>query len=787
MAGYIVKITIEDTHPPVWRRVLLPEKITFADLNEIIQILFGWDGEYQHEFTIPSEHIKITGKKSLWYGRQYLESETLIEELLFENKWIRYTYDFGNDWRHKIVYEKSDEAYEERYARLLKYRGDNFEEDSVRVWASEEGDVKIFDDVSVRESLSKLEFPVREGLSAGEDSSEDNFFSLLDGKGVSEEFIENLLRGFTNLLAHSMKRRARGGTGAGKHSAMVEKGEKWNKFIEKWNASPEESNVCEKEPEYVQMTLPIAVDAGTVRGGYTFRMEIGEKTQRELLCDLSMKETEDYCRYLRVAPEDWVPKNQLTNLLADTFRTHPEYFLYVINREEYQELLEWLKEPDRIIKEPIGDSQCIWKMIEMGLADFSVRRKKGCSNALLSFAADIQELLSPLTPKLCKEVYREINDFSEKFRKILVAYGMMDTAKLYEIYQKIYHRHIEEERFLRFMYWHESYLGRIRTFSTMDGKKYAALSDVEVEKVYNKMLKYAGDMEYAAYSARDIEKYAEDAGAGTIWSLSLHDYLVYYLGFSAEKTKKVFIDIMDGITNGDTLPEAMEKVVEYIIADEMQLVRLGDFWEVMAGLMLEQRLIILKGWNRFGFADEAKISPWQIGMIEKEQMQTDSKECHMYCFPAEIQELMYEAIGFASQDALEELWAYRGQNKIQSEEFLYLLAMAYVRGCNDEKAEILFRKLEKSSDRGRYAAEELRAMLKLENGLDVFGDYDDEDFEGDYEEALVWNTGTYNNYGYFGDVEPQRPYVREMPKIGRNDPCPCGSGKKYKKCCGKNN
>lgn len=26
--------------------------------------------------------------------------------------------------------------------------------------------------------------------------------------------------------------------------------------------------------------------------------------------------------------------------------------------------------------------------------------------------------------------------------------------------------------------------------------------------------------------------------------------------------------------------------------------------------------------------------------------------------------------------------------------------------------------------------------------------------------------------------------VREEPKIGRNEPCPCGSGKKYKKCCG---
>ncbi len=28
------------------------------------------------------------------------------------------------------------------------------------------------------------------------------------------------------------------------------------------------------------------------------------------------------------------------------------------------------------------------------------------------------------------------------------------------------------------------------------------------------------------------------------------------------------------------------------------------------------------------------------------------------------------------------------------------------------------------------------------------------------------------------------PITREAPKVGRNDPCPCGSGKKHKKCCG---
>jgi preprotein translocase subunit SecA len=35
-----------------------------------------------------------------------------------------------------------------------------------------------------------------------------------------------------------------------------------------------------------------------------------------------------------------------------------------------------------------------------------------------------------------------------------------------------------------------------------------------------------------------------------------------------------------------------------------------------------------------------------------------------------------------------------------------------------------------------------------------------------------------------GDLQPVQQVVRGSAKIGRNDPCPCGSGKKYKKCCG---
>ncbi|HEY5792944.1 MAG TPA: SEC-C metal-binding domain-containing protein, partial [Chthoniobacterales bacterium] len=39
-------------------------------------------------------------------------------------------------------------------------------------------------------------------------------------------------------------------------------------------------------------------------------------------------------------------------------------------------------------------------------------------------------------------------------------------------------------------------------------------------------------------------------------------------------------------------------------------------------------------------------------------------------------------------------------------------------------------------------------------------------------------------------AEPPKPRIelpikRDLPKAGRNDPCPCGSGKKYKNCCGR--
>lgn len=55
-------------------------------------------------------------------------------------------------------------------------------------------------------------------------------------------------------------------------------------------------------------------------------------------------------------------------------------------------------------------------------------------------------------------------------------------------------------------------------------------------------------------------------------------------------------------------------------------------------------------------------------------------------------------------------------------------------------------------------------------------DYSDESSGNDFTE--FWEED------YF-DESKSEPYKRKEPKIGRNAPCPCGSGKKYKNCCGK--
>ena len=70
--------------------------------------------------------------------------------------------------------------------------------------------------------------------------------------------------------------------------------------------------------------------------------------------------------------------------------------------------------------------------------------------------------------------------------------------------------------------------------------------------------------------------------------------------------------------------------------------------------------------------------------------------------------------------------------------------------------------------------------------LSIMGDYEDVEIELGLKTErttpppdMQW----VKNQSSTGPVSVRESFVRNEEKIGRNDPCPCGSGKKYKKCC----
>jgi SEC-C motif domain protein len=68
--------------------------------------------------------------------------------------------------------------------------------------------------------------------------------------------------------------------------------------------------------------------------------------------------------------------------------------------------------------------------------------------------------------------------------------------------------------------------------------------------------------------------------------------------------------------------------------------------------------------------------------------------------------------------------------------------------------------------------------------VDFVARFENEDGEQEHRERSTFVKR--DDRWYFADGKPLGPATvrRESPKVGRNDPCPCGSGKKFKKCHG---
>ena len=103
---YQLKVTLLDTKPPVWRRILIDGSTTCDGLHEVIQAAFGWWNCHLHEFEIGRTRYGVPDPDWDIGPPTVDERTTRLDAAASEGASFHYTYDFGDNWRHKVTVEK---------------------------------------------------------------------------------------------------------------------------------------------------------------------------------------------------------------------------------------------------------------------------------------------------------------------------------------------------------------------------------------------------------------------------------------------------------------------------------------------------------------------------------------------------------------------------------------------------------------------------------------------------------------------------------------------------------
>lgn len=103
--GYRLHIQLCATKPAVWRRLLVAETTTLAQLHQIIQAAMGWENRHLYMFEIAGQRYGIPDADwpddPTMDARRYTIGQLLRHQALN----IRYLYDFGDEWLHRIKME----------------------------------------------------------------------------------------------------------------------------------------------------------------------------------------------------------------------------------------------------------------------------------------------------------------------------------------------------------------------------------------------------------------------------------------------------------------------------------------------------------------------------------------------------------------------------------------------------------------------------------------------------------------------------------------------------------
>ncbi|MGH9866979.1 MAG: plasmid pRiA4b ORF-3 family protein [Candidatus Polarisedimenticolia bacterium] len=116
---YKLKVTLQDSRPPIWRRFEVPADVTLFKLHQILQLVMGWTDSHLHQFR---RGETLYGESDPEFGiRRRNEKRVRLAEVLLKPKdRMVYEYDFGDGWQHDIVLEDTPSPEPRvRYPRVL--------------------------------------------------------------------------------------------------------------------------------------------------------------------------------------------------------------------------------------------------------------------------------------------------------------------------------------------------------------------------------------------------------------------------------------------------------------------------------------------------------------------------------------------------------------------------------------------------------------------------------------------------------------------------------------------
>lgn len=103
-----IKIELTDVRPAVWRRVLVPDSMSLAELHDVIQQSMGWNDSHLHEFEIDAQRFGVPDPDPEEHDESLIdEATTTLGLVASEGDELSYLYDFGDCWQHTLTVEAS--------------------------------------------------------------------------------------------------------------------------------------------------------------------------------------------------------------------------------------------------------------------------------------------------------------------------------------------------------------------------------------------------------------------------------------------------------------------------------------------------------------------------------------------------------------------------------------------------------------------------------------------------------------------------------------------------------